>query len=129
MTGSTFISARLESPAWRFSLVLVLLIAASYPEVVLGISAFFFRDFGYFGFPLARYLEQHLLSGQLPLWNPLSNCGVPFLAQWNTMVLYPGSWLVALVGADRGLGWFCLAHQAWGGLGMFLLARHYSGSL
>lgn len=112
----------------KFAAIFGLLVFAAYPEVALGISAFFFRDFGYFGYPLASFVEQSLRRGELPLWNPLSNCGVPFLAQWNTMVLYPGTWLAALPGMERGLGWFCLGHQWLAGVGMYVLARRWSGS-
>ncbi|HKS37639.1 MAG TPA: hypothetical protein VJW76_10650, partial [Verrucomicrobiae bacterium] len=71
----------------RFALVLAAFVVAAYPEVVLGIRTFVFRDFGYFGYPLAHYHCERFWQGEIPLWNPLSNCGLPFLAQWNTMTL------------------------------------------
>ena len=37
----------------RFAVLLAVCIFAAYPEVVLGARAFFFRDFGYFAYPLA----------------------------------------------------------------------------
>lgn len=118
-----------EETAWDlrpFALMLAILVGSAYPGVLTGQSAFFFRDYGYFGHPIAAHLEASLRQGELPLWNPLSNCGIPFLAQWNTMVLYPGMWLAALVGMIPGLGWFCLGHQWLGGIGMFLLARDWT---
>src|SRR5690348_13358911 len=73
----------------RFTLFLALLIAATFPAVLLGSQTFVFRDYGLFGYPLAFFHRESFWRGELPLWNPLSHCGVPFLAQWNTMVLYP----------------------------------------
>ena len=75
----------------RFAFILAASIFAAYPEVVLGMRTFFFRDFGYFGYPLAFHHQESFWRGEVPLWNPLNDCGLPFLAQWNTMVLYPGS--------------------------------------
>jgi len=41
----------------------------------------FDRDFGLFTYPVAHYAREQILSGHVPLWNPLSDCGVPFLGQ------------------------------------------------
>ena len=44
--------------AGRFALVLALLIAATFPGVLLGSTTFIIRDFGMFGYPLAYYHRQ-----------------------------------------------------------------------
>src|SRR5947207_11814157 len=77
----------------RFAFILAACIFAAYPEVVLGVRTFFFRDFGFFGYPLAFHHRESIWHGEIPLWNPLNNCGLPFLSQWNSMALYPGSLL------------------------------------
>ena len=71
----------------RFALLLGLLIVATFPGVLLGGTTFIIRDFGLFGYPLAYFHRQSFWRGELPLWNPLSHCGLPFLAQWNTLTL------------------------------------------
>jgi membrane protein YfhO len=106
----------------RFAAILGLLIVAAYPDVVFGGNTFYFRDFGFFGYPLAHYHRQSFWEGQIPLWNPLNNCGLPFLAQWNTLVLYPGSLLYLLFPPSWSLGIFCLLHLLLAGVGMYLLA-------
>ena len=106
----------------RFALLLGLLILATFPGVLLGVRTFVIRDFGMFGYPLAYFHRQSFWQGELPLWNPLNNCGIPFLAQWNTMVLYPPSLIYLLLPLSWSLPFFCLAHLFWGGLGMYLLA-------
>src|SRR6266699_6849225 len=106
----------------RFALILAACIFAAYPEVVLGVRTFFFRDFGFFGYPLAFHHRESFWRGELPLWNPLSNCGLPFLAQWNTLTLYPGSIFYLLFPLSWSLGVFCLAHLFLAGLGMYRLA-------
>ncbi|HVY68659.1 MAG TPA: hypothetical protein VHH73_01955 [Verrucomicrobiae bacterium] len=112
----------------RFGGFLALLIFVAYPDVVTGAGTFFFRDFGFFGYPLAYYHKASFWRGEIPLWNPLSSCGLPFLAQWNTLVLYPGSLIYLLLPLSWSLGMFCLAHQWLGGVGMFWLARRWTGS-
>jgi hypothetical protein len=68
----------------EFAALLAILTCGSWPGILLGFQTFIYRDFGYYVVPVARYLRECLWHGQMPLWNPLSYCGEPFLAQWNT---------------------------------------------
>jgi hypothetical protein len=111
----------------RFALFLGLLIFATFPGVLLGSTTFIIRDFGLFGYPVAYFHRQCFWRGELPLWNPLSNCGLPFLAQWNTLTLYPLSLIYLLPPLTWSLSFFCLAHMFWGGLGMYCLANRWTG--
>ena len=107
----------------RFALLLGLLVVATFPGVLLGGTTFIIRDFGLFSYPVAYFQRQCFWRGELPLWNPLSSCGLPFLAQWNTMTLYPPALIYLLLPLTWSLSFFCLAHLWWGGLGMYYLAR------
>jgi hypothetical protein len=113
--------------AGRFALLLSLLVFITFPRVVLGTQTFIFRDYGLFSYPVAYFQRQCFWRGELALWNPYSQCGVPFLAQWNTMCLYPPALLYLLLPLTWALSFFCLAHLVWGGLGMYLLARQWTG--
>ncbi len=121
-----------ESPAkvWltpgRFAVFLGLLICATFPDVLLLGRTFIARDFGLFGYPLAHFYRESFWHGELPHWNPFSHCGLPFLAQWNTLTLYPASLIYLVLPLEWSLSFFCVAHLFWGGLGMFFLARHLS---
>jgi hypothetical protein len=110
----------------RFGILLALLIAAGFPDVLLGLKTFVFRDYFLFGYPLAHYHRESFWNGEVPLWNPLNQCGLPFLAQWNTMVLYPLSFIYLLLPLPWSLGFFCLVHLFLAGLGMYLLARRWT---
>lgn len=112
----------------RFALILAILVGACFVPVLLGFQSFVFRDFGVFGHPLASYYRDCFWRGEVPLWNPLNNCGLPFMAQWNTMVFYPGSLIYLLLPLPWSLNLFCLLHLYFGGLGIFFLARRWSGS-
>ncbi len=120
-----------RADAWfgpgRFAILLGLLLVAAFPDVVFGARTFFYRDFGIFGYPLAHYHRESFWNGEVPLWNPLNACGLPFLAQWNTMVLYPGALFYLIFPLSWSLGVFCLLHLFGAGLGMHFLAREWTG--
>jgi hypothetical protein len=111
----------------RFALLLFAFIALAFPEVLLDAKTFVFRDYGLFTAPVAWHLRDSFWHGELPLWNPLSNCGLPFLAQWNTVALYPLSLLYVALPFTWALGLFQLAHLFLAGIGMYLLAHRWTG--
>lgn len=131
---------RIESPkplvdaadSWltpaRFALILAGLILFFFPDVILEGKAFVFRDFGIFTYPVASFQRESFWKGQLPLWNPLNNCGIPFLAQWNTVVLYPLSLIYLLLPLSSGLSCYFLTHIFLAGFGMYLLAANWTGN-
>ena len=47
-------------------------------------------DLAPFFWPMKAYTAARWSSGEIPLWNPLSGCGEPWLAQLQTGALYPG---------------------------------------
>jgi hypothetical protein len=111
----------------HFALLLAALVAAAWPDVLLGTGSFGLRDYSVFGYPLAHYHRECFWRGELPLWNPLNHCGLPFLAQWNTLTLYPGALLYLLPPLPWSLGLFMLVHLWLGGLGAYALARRWTG--
>ncbi len=112
----------------RFVALLALCILAAFPEVVLGSHTFYYRDFGHFGYPLAQYHRECFWRGEIPLWNPYSSCGLPHLAQWNTMCLYPGTLIYLLGPMPWAVGGFSLAHLLLAGAGAYRLAHHWTGN-
>jgi hypothetical protein len=114
--------------AWHFAGLLGVMLFGAFPRVMSGQDSFFFRDYGVLGYPFVFFHHESFWRGELPLWNPLSNCGAPFLAQWGTMTLYPFSLIYLLFPLPWSLGYFCLAHLFLGGLGMYFLAREWTGN-
>jgi hypothetical protein len=112
----------------RFAVGLAVLVFAAFPQVLLGLQTFVVRDYGFFVFPLAYYQRECFWQGQLPLWNPYNNCGIPFLAQWNTMSLYPPALIYLLLPLEWSLSFFSLLHLFWAGLGMYCLAHRWTGN-
>jgi hypothetical protein len=113
---------------WRFAGLLALLIAACFPNVISGLESFYFRDYAVFGYPLAAYHKEMFWKGEPPLWNPYNNCGLPFLAQWNTLTLYPLSLFYLLLPMPWSLSLFCLGHLFLAGLGMYFLGYRWTGN-
>ena len=111
---------------WRFALFLALLVIATFPEVVAGLETFVARDYGFFAYPNAYFQQQCYRGAELPLWNPYNNCGIPFLAQWNTMPLYPPTLFYLLLPLRWSLGVFDLLHLWFAGMGMYFLARRWA---
>jgi hypothetical protein len=108
-----------------FGLFLAVVLGVLFWPVLSGKESFFYRDYGVLGYPFVWFQRECFWRGELPLWNPYSNCGQPFLAQWGTMTLYPGSLLYLLLPLPWSLGLFCLLHFWLAGMGMFRLLRHW----
>lgn len=108
----------------RFGIGLAIALVVAFPDVVFGSGAFFHQDYGVLGYPVIHHHHHSFWSGDpIPLWNPYSNCGAPFMAQWGTMTLYPFSLFYLLLPLPWSLGVFCLIHLWLGGMGMYRLAH------
>jgi hypothetical protein len=74
------------------------------------------------------YKAQRLFSGQLPLWNPYTFSGHPFLADVQSAIFYPLSLITLLLSLPQGFSLFALELEAifhffLGGLFTYLLAK------
>ena len=125
-------SGSTEAVCWftagRFAAFLGTLIVAAFPAVVTGQRTFVFGDYGLFGYPLAYYHRESFWRGEVPLWNPLSDFGLPFLAQWNTLTCYPLSLIYLLLPLPWSLGLYLLFHLFLAGVGMYLLAARWTAN-
>ena len=113
--------------AGRFALLLALALVVMFFRVLLAGETFYYRDFGVLAIPVATFHKMSILGGDIPFWNPYSNCGAPFLAQWGTMVLYPLSLIYVLLPMPWSLNFFCIVHLWLGGMGMYFLAKRWCG--
>jgi hypothetical protein len=72
----------------------LLLTMLFYAPLLLGLRTFPDGDFTHHFLPFSLFQQQALLAGQLPLWNPYTYSGHPFLADTQAAVFYPISNLV-----------------------------------
>jgi hypothetical protein len=82
-----------------------------------------FRDQGDFFFPLKLYTADRLRRGELPLWNPLSGGGEPWLANLQSGVYYPPGLLFLLPSPALAAGLYLLLHFAAAAFGMRAFLR------
>ena len=73
--------------------------------------------------PWRRFARQSLLAGHLPLWNPHSLAGTPFIATQQTAVFYPINLLLLAVPFERTFVWSAILRLWTAGILTFLLAR------
>lgn len=93
-----------------------------YPLTLLGRGVVDYDAFVYF-MPQRAYLGQAIRDGRFPLWNPDLFLGVPFLANPQTAVLYPPSWLFALGPVMPVYTIQLVLHAGLAAVGMYALAR------
>lgn len=121
-------------PSHRSEVATVLLLLCGYftaifwPEI-LGLKTFFIRDFGSYSYPVLSYAKYSIVhTHQMPLWDGYNLEGIPFFAQWSTMLLYPPIWLGFLFPLSWFLPVFMLSHLILGGLGFYYLTKQLGGS-
>jgi hypothetical protein len=86
-----------------------------------------FRDLLPFVYPYRTFLAEQLRQGQVPLWNPYSQLGIPFLASLHSSVFYPPS-VILLIPQPLGFNLFLYAHFLIGASGMAVWSRQRSTS-
>ena len=84
-------------------------------------EVFTFRDHTDYFQPLRWFTATALKSGQLPLWNPYSASGEPWLANPQTAVFYPPAWLFLVLPFETAYMLFLALHLALLGCGALLL--------
>ncbi|QDS89849.1 hypothetical protein EC9_40500 [Rosistilla ulvae] len=89
-----------------------------------------FRDVSHFYQPLYRAIDARISAGDLPLWNPLDQFGLPVAGETTTALFYPGR-LVFHLGLDapQSLAVYIYLHLILAGLSVFWIARRYHGSV
>ena len=116
-------------PHWiAFGLVGVLA-AWIFAPALDGGSSFAFRDAAHYYHPLFEYIRGEWGRGQLPLWNPYENIGMPLLAENTSSVFYPGKLIFALP-LDYTLLYnlYIVLHVLLAAAGVYRLARRFGSS-
>jgi len=86
----------------------------------------YFRDLSTEFYPMKLFLAAQLRQGQIPLWNPNQNLGMPFLANLATGCFYPLNFLFLFLSPLEGLRYYLLLHYPFAALGMYLWLRDLS---
>lgn len=70
-----------------------------------------------------QFIRQSLGNGEIPLWNPASFAGVPFLAAGQHSALYPFSLIYYVMPLEKAYGWFTVSQLWLAGALMYLFMR------
>ncbi|MEZ4712391.1 MAG: glycosyltransferase family 39 protein [Caldilineaceae bacterium] len=113
-----------------------LLTALFYAPILLGLRTFPDGDFTHHFLPFSLFQRQEFLAGWLPVWNPYTYGGHPFLADVQAAVFYPLNNLLLLLTLPFGgvgarlyfLQMEAVVHVALGGFFTYLLVRHLTGN-
>jgi O-antigen/teichoic acid export membrane protein len=70
-----------------------------------------------------RFIVDSLQHGEIPLWNPDTFAGEPFLANGQHSALYPFSLIFYALPLWQAYGWFAVSQLWLAGVWMYLLAR------
>ena len=111
----------------RFAFALLAVLAATlFLAPIAKREVFQFRDhFDYFQ-PLRWFTATELRAGRLPLWNPYSASGEPWLANPQTGVFYPPAWIHVVLPFDTAYMLFLYFHLVLLAWGMYLLLQKFN---
>ena len=117
-------------------LVFVALGILFYAPVLSGVRTFPDGDFTHHFLPFSLFQQQEMLAGRLPVWNPYTYGGHPFLADVQAAVFYPISTLLlaaTLPWQEAGARLYLLQIEAvlqviLAGIFTFVLPRQLTGS-
>ncbi|MEM7534640.1 MAG: hypothetical protein AAF639_20845 [Chloroflexota bacterium] len=82
---------------WYIPIAYMLLTLLFYAPILSGFYTFPDGDFTHHFLPFSLFQHEAMLSGTLPVWNPYTYGGHPFLADIQAAVFYPISNLVLLI--------------------------------
>jgi hypothetical protein len=76
--------------------------------------------------PWRTFARESIRSGIMPLWNPYSSLGQPFIAFPQTAVFYPLNLMFYVLPVVTALRWFIVLHIFLAGVFMYILMRHWN---
>jgi hypothetical protein len=84
-----------------------------------------FRDSAYLYYPLFKWIDSVWASGEIPLWNPYCNYGLPVVGDGSSSVFYPGKliFLCRFLSYPSRYGIYLSAHVLIAAAGAYRFAR------
>lgn len=107
---------------------LLLLNVIFFYKIIFTDNVFFYRDIYLQFYPWQSFAIDSIKNLKIPLWNPYSYCGYPFLANMQTAVFYPARWIFYIFSLDIAYKIFVILHVFFAGVGMYILMRRWKVS-
>ena len=107
-------------PAFLIMLLMPLLTGRYYPK----------WDASDYGYPAFAYMGDSIREGRFPLWDPYTNCGMPYHADPISFAYNPLAILIGftLNNAATGFVFLWIVYWCWAGLGMIWLAKNFGAT-
>jgi len=110
-------------------LVIALLVLLFFRDILLQ-KAFLWDDFLYFIYPIRNFAALSFAMGEIPLWNPYTFVGMPFMADIQSGLFYIPNMLMTLFVQHNLLNYYwvellTIAHYVLMGVTMYYLAKDY----
>ncbi len=126
---SSGMRAFVEPKVWHCVGVMTGIVFLLFHEILLG-NAWLWEDMLYYSYPVRSFASTSMASGQMPLWNPYTFNGMPFLADIQTAVFYLPLTVLVLFVKDGHLSFYWLQlvvilHFLLAGTAMFFLAQSF----
>lgn len=88
----------------------------------------YYRDTGRLYYPVKLFIAQQVRAGHLPLWDPLTECGVSLLGQVTPALLHPATLLYLVFPFDLAFKLNHLLGPLLAGIGTYRLSRRLGAS-
>ncbi len=126
--GSSGISTT-DPKHWHILVFLAVLVVLFFRNILSG-NAYLWEDFLLYSYPVRYFASTTMAMGQIPLWNPYTFNGMPFLADIQTAVFYLPCMILTVVARDgvldfRWLELMIVVHYIIAGAGMYFLALSF----
>ncbi len=110
-------------PSWAAALLLPAALGWTFRDLILRGFILAHGDIPDQFLPWREFTVTEIAAGRVPLWNPFTFCGAPFLANMQSCVLYPVDRLLdTILPPDRALSLGLVLHLLFGGLSLHFLA-------
>lgn len=115
---------------WQALLLIAVGVIVFFRDILLQ-KTFFWEDFIYYFYPVRNFAAVSLASGEIPLWNPYTFNGMPFLADVQTAIFYIPNLLLTMFVQDGRLSFywvelFIILHYILAGVGMYYVAKSFA---
>ena len=114
--------------AWQAAAIFGGLAIILWAPPLFGQKALFYDVIYRLFYPNAEFLRRCLRAGRFPFWNPDLYCGVPFLANLQSALFYPPTYLYAWLNYPTALALNSWLHTVLAAFFMYLAARELEAS-
>lgn len=107
-------------------LFLIILVLIFFFDIIFLNKTFCFRDISRYFYPYKYFASSNIKEGIIPLWNPYSGCGMPFMASIQAGIFYPLSIVYYILPFQQGFNIFYALHYLLALIFMYMLARDFN---